>query len=87
MPHHKSAKKRLRTNEKKNTVNRASRSTIRTLTRKVDEAKTPEEGREALGRLLPRLDKAVKTNLMHKNTVARKKSRVQKLVNKLGATE
>ena len=87
MPHHKSAKKRLRTNEKKNIVNRAARSTIRTLTRKVDEAKTPEEGQVALGHLLPRLDKAVKTNLMHKNTVARKKSRVQKFVNKLGAAE
>lgn len=87
MPHHKSAKKRLRTNEKKNTANRAARSTIRTLTRKVDDAKTPDEGKEALARLVPRLDKAVKTKLMHKNTAARKKSRVQKVVNRLGASE
>lgn len=85
MPHHKSAKKRLRTNEKRNTANRAARSTIRTLSRKVVEAKTGDEGREALGQLVPRLDKAVKSHLMHKNTVARKKSRAQRRVNRLGS--
>ena len=83
MPHHKSAKKRLRKSGQQNEANRSARAAIRTLARQVDEAKTPEEGKVALDQLLPRLDRAQKSGLYHRNTVARKKSRAQKLVNRL----
>lgn len=87
MPQHKSAKKRLRTSEKKNLVNRAARSSLRTLTRRVQDAKTPEEGKAALEALIPRLDKALKSGLYHKNTIARKKSQAMRLIHSLESTE
>ncbi len=86
MPHHKSTKKRLRTSEKQNLVNRAARSSLRTLTRQVQNAKTPEEGKAALDILIPRLDKALKSGLYHKNTIARKKSQAMRLINSLEST-
>ncbi|RPJ45723.1 MAG: 30S ribosomal protein S20 [Candidatus Latescibacterota bacterium] len=87
MPHHKSPKKRIRADKKRNAANRADRATIRTMTRKARSTENPEQAETALKELFPRLDKAVKRNLMHKNTVARRKSRAQKRVNALKAAE
>jgi len=86
MPHHVSAKKRLRTNKKRNIANRMKRSTIRSLTRQVREANDADQGAAALRQLISRLDKAVKTGLLHKNQVARRKSRAQKRINGLTAS-
>ena len=86
MPHHVSAKKRLRTSKKRNVANRMKRSTIRTLTRQVRETQDPEQGASALRQLIARLDKAEKTGLLHKNQVARRKSRAQKRINELSAS-
>ncbi|MBN1825780.1 MAG: 30S ribosomal protein S20 [Candidatus Eisenbacteria bacterium] len=86
MPHHVSAKKRLRTNKKSNIANRIKRSVIRTLTRKVRETEDPEQAAAALRQLVSSLDKAEKTNICHKNQVARRKSRAQKRINSLTAS-
>jgi small subunit ribosomal protein S20 len=87
MPTHKSAKKRQIQNVKKNAANREARSTIRTavkttleLSQKGDKAKAAEAAKAAT-RLL---DKAVSKGLVHKNNAARRVSRLNAKVAKLG---
>jgi small subunit ribosomal protein S20 len=75
----------MRSDKKRTAANRSARSAVRSLTRKVRSAGNAGEAESALGELLPRLDRAVKRNLMHKNAVARQKSKAQKLVNRLKA--
>ncbi len=85
MPHHKSAWKRLRTNKKRNLRNRQDRTRLRGLTRDLRDAGEKENAGPALQQLVSRLDKAAKTGLLHKNQVARRKSRAQKLYNRISA--
>ena len=84
-----SARKRVRQNEKNRAVNRAVRSKIKSSMAKID--KMLGEGGDAKDlaayskTVVSGIDKACKKGVLHKNTAARKKSRMQKLVNKLGA--
>lgn len=84
MPQHKSCEKRVRTNAKANLRNRIMNSKIRTLSKKIGEVDSKEEGQKVLLELLASLDKAAKKNLMHKNQVARRKSRAQRTFNAIG---
>ncbi|NNE09394.1 MAG: 30S ribosomal protein S20 [Gemmatimonadetes bacterium] len=84
MPQHKSCEKRVRTNAKANLRNRIMNSRIRTLSKKIGETDSKEEGKKVLLELLASLDKAAKKNLMHKNQVARRKSRAQRIFNAIG---
>lgn len=83
MPQHKSCEKRMRTNEKRAEANRHALSRIRTLSRKLREASTVEEGKTILHDLTSCLDKADQKKRLHRNQVARRKSNAQKLFNKL----
>ena len=79
MPHSKQAKKRMRQNEKHRILNKSIRSEIKTLTKALSEkVKTDDaEGAEALFRkVTSKLDKAVKSHIYHKNSVARRKSKI-----------
>jgi small subunit ribosomal protein S20 len=69
----KSAKKRIRQNERRRLRNRAVRSKVRTA---VKIARTGEgaAAREAIGEAIRSLDKAVSQGVLHRNTAARKKS-------------
>lgn len=84
----KSAIKRNRQNEKRRVRNAAVRSTIRT---SVKSARTAIEGgqadqaREALLRTIQVLDKAATKGVIHKNTAARKKSRLTRQLNVLAS--
>ena len=71
MPQHKSAKKRVKTNLKRQVRNRAAMSTLRTTLKNIDSQ--PKDQVEA--KLQSVLDKAVKNGLIHKNRAARTKSR------------
>jgi small subunit ribosomal protein S20 len=79
MPNHKSAEKRMRQNEKRRTINRGHRSTLRTGIKKLRAAL---EGGDAsnVQALLPGtislIDKAVQKGALHKNAAARYKSRL-----------
>ncbi|UCH82875.1 MAG: 30S ribosomal protein S20 [Candidatus Latescibacterota bacterium] len=74
MPQHKSAKKRVKTNLKRQTRNRAARSALRTTLRKIREM--PEEKRaEAVNEIQSVLDKAANRGIIHRNKAARMKSR------------
>lgn len=86
MPNHKSAEKRVRQNEKKNLVNRANRSTLRTQIKKLRSAITAgdkAQSAELLNPTIAAIDKAVNKGVIHKNAAARHKSRLTGHVNKM----
>ncbi len=86
MPNHKSAKKRVRQTIKKNLINRASRSTLRTAIKKLRKAFTGgnvEESNTLLSPTVSTIDKAVNKGILHKNTAARYKSRLTSHVNSI----
>ena len=82
------AKKRARQNERRAAVNKARRSRIRTFLRKVEEALVSGDqavAAEALKAAQPELARGVTKGVLHKNTVARKMSRLSSRVKALGA--
>ena len=80
MPNIKSAKKRVITSEKRAKANAAKRSALRTSIKKANVAieNGSENKEEAVKAASIKLDKAVAQGLVHKNTAARKKSRLVK---------
>ncbi len=84
----KSAKKRVLIAEKNRLRNVAFKSSIKTALKKVLELAKGED-KEALNAALSKAyqlcDKAVSKGILHKNTAARKKSRLTIAVNKLQA--
>ena len=74
-----SSKKRARQTERRTEVNKARRSRIRTFLRKVEEAIASGNGEAAQAALKaaqPELARGVTKGVLHKNTVARKMSRL-----------
>ena len=81
------AKKRARQNEARFQINKARRSRIRTFLRKVEEAITSgdkDAATSALREAQPELMRGVTKGVYHKNTVARKMSRLSSRVKALG---
>jgi len=77
MPNNASSEKRRRQNEKRNLKNRSVKSEIKTLTKKLMtavEKKDREAATTCLRTTQAKLDKAAKVGVMHRNTVARRKS-------------
>jgi small subunit ribosomal protein S20 len=86
MPHHKSAEKRLRQTETRTVINRARLSRVRTFVKKVETA--IETGDKALAQSAfqlaqPELHRATTKGVLHRNTVARKLSRLAARINAL----
>ncbi|MBQ4463478.1 MAG: 30S ribosomal protein S20 [Eubacterium sp.] len=82
----KSAKKRILVSRKRADRNKSVRSRIKTAVKKVDaavEAGDKAAATEALRAAVSELDKATKKGIYHKNTTARKVSRMTKSVNAL----
>lgn len=82
------SEKRARQNERRYAVNKARRSRIRTFLRKVEEAiasGNQEVAAEALRQAQPELARGVTKGVLHKNTVARKVSRLAARVKALAA--
>jgi small subunit ribosomal protein S20 len=81
------AKKRARQNERRASVNQARRSRIRTYLRKVEEALAAGDqaaAKAALQAAQPELMRGVTKGILHKNTAARKMSRLSARVKALG---
>ena len=81
------AKKRARQNEARFQVNKARRSRIRTFLRKVEEAITSgdkDAASAALRYAQPEIMRGVTKGVYHKNTVARKMSRLSARVKAIG---
>lgn len=86
MPVHKSAKKRVRRNARVAAQNKSRTSQLRTSIRKVEEAiaKGDENAAaEALKAAQPKIQRGAAKGVMHKNTAARKISRLSKKVKTL----
>ena len=76
MAHHLSAKKRIRTNAKANLRNRSYRSLMRSTLRKVGEPASVEARQEHLRLAVSVLDKLATKGIIHRNTAARRKSKL-----------
>ena len=82
----KSAKKRILVNETKAARNKAIRSKVKTMVKKVDAAIAAGDKAAAQAALLvaiSEIDKATSKGVYHKNTASRKVSRLSKAVNAL----
>jgi small subunit ribosomal protein S20 len=83
MAHHKSAIKRIQTNERDNERNRVYKNTLKTQIKKVRAAQTKEEGLSLFLTTESFLDKLARKGIIHQNKAANQKSKLQVLVNKL----
>ena len=84
MPIIKSQIKSLRQDLKRKKRNVVKKNKIKDLLKEVKNLvslKKQEEAKKLLPQIYKALDKAVKTNVIKKNTASRKKSRITKLVN------
>ncbi len=81
-----SAEKRQKQSEKRRLRNKSTKTAIRTVAKKVLTAaqkKDAPAARDALLEMISKIDTAARKGIVKKNTAARKKSRMQKLVNTL----
>jgi small subunit ribosomal protein S20 len=84
--HSLSAKKRVRQNAKRKTINRARKSQVKTQIKHFEAAVASgdvEAASKQYGVVVRKLDKTAATSTMHKRTAARKKSRLAKQLNSL----
>ena len=85
---HKSVEKRARQNRVRNARNRALRSNLRTAVKKfrtLIETKDVDSAEAGLPALHSVIDRAVTKGILHKNTAARKKSRLTASLRKVQA--
>jgi small subunit ribosomal protein S20 len=76
MANHKSAKKRIKTNEKKRIINKASLSKLKTLTKKAFDISEKAELEPAYKEAVSYIDKMASKGRIHKNNAARKKAQL-----------
>ena len=80
----KSQIKRNRQNEKRRARNKAIRSEVNSRVKStLKSAESGQSDEEALRIAIKKIDKAGRKNILHKNTAARKKSRLTKRYNEL----
>jgi len=81
MAHHKSAIKRIRTNEQNRQRNVRAKSHIRTMIKKTTAAleQGAETAPELLRETVSMIDRAASNGTLHRNTAARKKSRLTRI--------
>ncbi len=86
MAHHKSAKKRIRRNEKRQLINKSRISRIRTFIRKVEEAIATGDKKVADAAFVlaqPEIHRGVTKGVLHKSTAARKISGLSRRIKAL----
>ena len=86
MPQSKSRKKTVRKSEERRMANKAVKSSTRSQVKKVKaaiEAGDKDTAQAEMKSAVKKLDKAAKDNVIHKNQAARRKSRLQKEVDRL----
>ena len=83
MANHKSALKRIRSNEAKRLRNRYQAKTTRTFIKKLRNTSDKEAANALLKQVTSMLDKLAKKNVIHKNKASNNKSKLTKFVNSL----
>ena len=88
MAHHASAKKRIRRNARRQEINHARISRVRTFVKRVEKAIESGDkavAAEALRAAQPEMQRGASKGMLHPNTVARKMSRLSARVKAMGA--
>jgi small subunit ribosomal protein S20 len=93
MPQIKSAIKRVQVAERNRLRNKSTKSAVRTLSKKAlaaiaglqNQQTSLEDVQKAISLAYSRIDKAVKTGVLHPNTGARRKARLARNLNKVVA--
>ncbi len=85
MTHSKQSAKRVRQNDKARVRNRAVRSSIKSAIKTTLAGDSPEKRATLMREAMRKTDKAAKSGVIHKNQAARRKSRLQRALNKLAA--
>ncbi|WP_298782199.1 30S ribosomal protein S20 [uncultured Polaribacter sp.] len=80
MANHKSALKRIRSNEAKRLRNKYQHKTTRNAVRDLRATEDKKEAEGSLGKVISMLDKLAKNNIIHKNKAANLKSKLTKHV-------
>jgi small subunit ribosomal protein S20 len=83
MAHHKSAIKRIQTNERDNQKNKTKLSGLKTQIKKIRAATTKQEGQKQYQIVTAMLDRLASKGMIHKNNAANQKSRLAAFINKL----
>jgi small subunit ribosomal protein S20 len=87
MANHKSAKKRIRSNEKKRVMNKMTSSKIKSSMKGVRETEKMEDAEKHYKEAVALLDKSATRGRIHRNTASRKKSQLTKHLNSLQPAE
>lgn len=87
MAHHKSAKKRIRSSERRKKINKMTDSKIKTVLKKTLSTTTKEDVEKLYKEAVAIIDKGAAKGRLHKNNAARKKSKITKHLNKLTAAK
>ncbi|NQZ77180.1 MAG: 30S ribosomal protein S20 [Ekhidna sp.] len=80
MANHKSALKRIRSNEAKRLRNRYQHKTARTFIKRLRETTDKQAGEELLTQVISMVDKLAKKNIIHQNKAGHLKSKLTKHV-------
>jgi small subunit ribosomal protein S20 len=83
MANHKSALKRIRSNNAKRLRNRYQAKSTRTFIKELRNSTDKTTAQELLKKVTAMLDKLAKRNIIHKNKAANNKSKLTKFVNSL----
>lgn len=83
MANHKSALKRIRSNEAKRLRNRYQAKTTRTFIKRLRLTTDKVEAQELLKKVTSMIDKLAKKNIIHANNASNKKSKLTKMVNSI----
>ncbi len=84
MPHHKSCYKRMKTSAAANARNRAYRSQMNSAIKRVLAADKKDTADAELRKASALIDKLVNKGVIHRNNADNKKSRLARLVNRIG---
>ncbi len=85
MAHHKSAIKRIRTEQKARSRNRYYKRQVKVAIKSVLNSKSKEEAFENYKRTASLLDRLVNKGIFHRNKAANRKSRLARFINSLSS--
>ena len=83
MANHKSALKRIRSNDAKRVRNRYQAKTTRTFVKRLRATTDKAEAQELFNKVASMLDRLAKKNIIHKNKAANNKSKLARHINTL----
>lgn len=86
MPNIKSAKVRVRNSARKRLRNRFQKLTVKRAIKDLLVTVDPVQAQQKLPKVISLVDKMAKNNIIHKNTAARRKSKLARFVNKLSVS-